>query len=108
MDAQWDESFFDAQQEDASIYWVCFWTGDDIEWSAQHDPQRVTGAESVEEVLAWISRERGERRFELFVETIDHAESRARGWESYRNLVRLAGDYRPSGVTVTIPISVAD
>lgn len=107
MEARWDKSFF-AQQKDALIYWVCFWTGDDIEWAAQHDPQRVTGAESVEEVLAWISRERGERRFELFVEPIDHAESRARGWEPYRNLLRLAGDYRPGGGTVTIPLSSAN
>jgi hypothetical protein len=108
VEATWDESFFDAQQHDASIHWVCFWTGDDIEWSAQHDPQRVTGADSVEEVLVWISRERGERRFELFVETIDHVESRVRGWEPHPNLVRLAGDFRPGGVTVTIPLSLAD
>jgi hypothetical protein len=108
VEVRWDESFFQAQQQDASVYWVCFWTGDDIERSAQHDPQRVTGADSIEEVLAWISRERGERRFELFVEAIDHAGSRGRGCEPYRNLVRLAGDFRPGGVTVTIPLSSAD
>lgn len=108
VEARWDESFFEADQEDASIYWVCFWTGDDIEWSAQHDPQRVTGADSIEEVLAWVSRERGDRRFELFVETVDHAQSHARGWQPFRKLVRLAGDYTPRGVTITIPLSSAD
>ncbi|MFC9919809.1 hypothetical protein [Agromyces binzhouensis] len=78
MNAEWDESFFEAQQQDARAYWVCFWTGDDVEQAARHDPQRITGARSVEEVLAWLIREKGERHFELFVETLDHAETRSR------------------------------
>jgi len=104
MQAEWDESFFEAPSEDASVYWVCFWTGDDVETSAQHDPQRVTDAGSVEEVLAWVSRERGERRFELFVETVDYAESRDVGWAPHRKLVRLAGNFRPARTEVTIPL----
>lgn len=103
MRAEWDESFFEADmKEDASVYWVCFWTGDDEAQAAQHDPQRVTGADSVEEVLAWIARERGDRRYELFTETVDHAESPDEGWTACRNLVRLAGDFRPAGSSVTI------
>lgn len=108
MRAEWDESFFEGQREEASVYWVCFWTGDDVERAAQHDPQRVVGAESVKEVLAWISRERGERRFELFVETVGHAESADVGWAPHRKLVRLAGDFRPAGSSVTIPLTRAD
>lgn len=108
MDAEWDESFFEAGQEQASIYWVCFWTGDDIERAAQHDPQRITGAGSVDEVLAWVSRERGQRRFELFVETADDAPSRSREWTPRRRLIRLAGDFRPAAVTVTIPFFAVD
>ncbi|WP_395244444.1 hypothetical protein ACGGZK_01175 [Agromyces sp. MMS24-K17] len=108
MQADWDESYFDAQRQDASTYWVCFWTGDDVEQAAQHDPHRITGAASVEEVLDWVHRERGERRFELFVETLDHAESRERGWVTERRLVRLAGDFRPAGVSVTIPLTQGD
>lgn len=108
METEWDESFFGTQQEHASIYWVCFWTGDDIRSAAQHDPQRVTGAESIEEVISWISRERGERRYELFVETLDHAESRSRGWAPYRKLLRLAGDFDPAGTSVTIPFVRTD
>ena len=104
MQAEWDESYFDAQQEDPSIYWVCFWTGDDVEVSAQHDPQRITGAESIEEVLEWLHREKGERGFELFVETADRVETREHGWTDYRKLIRLAGDFRPSGRTFTIPL----
>jgi hypothetical protein len=102
MRVEWDESYFEAQQQDASVYWVCFWTGDDVDQPARHDPQRVTGAGSVDEVLAWISVEKGERRFELFVETVDHAESRDSGWISYRNLIRLGGDFRPGGTTVSV------
>jgi hypothetical protein len=94
--AVWDESYFDAQQEDASTYWVCFWTGDGSEQGARHDPQRIRGAASVEEVLAWVNVEKGERRFELFVETTDHAESRESGWVARRKLLRLAGDFRPA------------
>ncbi|MGI9822073.1 hypothetical protein [Agromyces sp. Marseille-Q5079] len=108
MLAEWDESFFDAQQQDASVYWVCFWTGDDVEQSAQHDPQRITGAGSVEEVLTWLAQERGERRFELFVETVDHAESREHGWLAQRNLVRLAGDFTPGSTSVTFSMTKSD
>ena len=100
MQAEWDESFFEAQQQDASVYWVCFWTGDDVEQAAQHDPQRITGADSVEVVLAWLARERGERRFELFVETVDPI--------APRNLIRLAGDFRPRGISATITFTQTD
>lgn len=105
MNAEWDESFLDAQQQDAHVYWVCFWTGDDVEQAARHDPQRITGARSVEEVLAWLIREKGERHFELFVETLDHAETRDSGWVARRNLVRLAGDFRPAGSSITISLT---
>jgi hypothetical protein len=101
MRAEWDESYFEAQPEDAVVYWVCFWTGDDIERSAQHDPHRVTGVESVEEVIAWVHAEKGERYFELFVETDGNAETREHGWMPYRKLIRLAGDFTPGGTTVT-------
>lgn len=97
MRTEWDESYFDAQQNDASIYWVCFWDGDDIALSARHDPQRITEASTIEEVLAWVHAEKGERRFELFVETTDHVETRESGWTAYRKLIRLAGDFRPGG-----------
>lgn len=93
MHAEWDESYFDARQEDPSIYWVCYWTGDDVEQSARHDPQRISGVESVAEVLEWVHEVKGERRFELLVETTDRAESRAHGWTDRRKLIRLAGDY---------------
>ncbi|MFG6504564.1 hypothetical protein [Microbacterium sp. P05] len=105
MRVEWDESYFEAKQQDASVYWVCFWTGDDVDQPTRHDPQRVTEAESVEEVLAWISAEKGERRFELFVETADHAESRESGWVSYRKLIRLAGDFHPGGTTVSVVLT---
>ncbi|MCR2763341.1 hypothetical protein NQ152_07435 [Microbacterium sp. zg.B48] len=108
MQSERDESFFEAQPEDAFVYWVCFWTGDDVETPAQHDPQRVSDADSVEEVLAWISRERGERGFELFVETVEYAESRDVGSTPHRKLVRLAGHFRPAGTQVTIPLIRAD
>ncbi len=109
MQAEWDESFFDVgQREDASLYWVCFWNGDDIEHPAQHDPHRVTGARSVEEVLEWVHRTKGDRRFELFVEMADHAESPEDGWVVIRNLVRLAGDFHPAASEVTIPLTDAD
>ena len=100
MQATWDESFFELQQEDASVYWVCFWTGDDIDQAARHDPQRITGAASIEEVLAWLNSEKGDRRFELFVETTDHAQSRDGGWISRRKLIRLAGDFHPAATSV--------
>jgi hypothetical protein len=108
MQAEWDESYFEARQQDASVFWVCFWTGDDIEHAARHDPQRITGAGSVEEVLAWLLREKGERKFELFVETVDHAESREHGWTARGTLIRLAGDFRPSGSSFTVPFTQAD
>ena len=63
MHAEWDESYFDAGQEEPSIYWVCFWTGDDVEQAARHDPQRITGAGSVAEVLEWVHEVKEERRF---------------------------------------------
>jgi hypothetical protein len=106
--AVWDESYFDAQQEDAHVYWVCFWTGDDIDQAARHDPQRITGAASIEEVLGWLNTVKGERRFELFVETADHVEARESGWTSVRKLIRLAGDFRPAGTSVTITFSRPD
>ncbi|NQX12835.1 hypothetical protein HQQ80_14445 [Microbacteriaceae bacterium VKM Ac-2855] len=103
MQATWDESYFDAQQgEDTPVYWVCFWTGDDVERPATHDPQRITGAASVADVLDWLREEKGDRRFELFVETLDHAESRETGWTARRKLIRLAGDFRPGGTSETV------
>ena len=108
MQAKWDESFLDSQQQYAPVYWVCFWTGDDVEQATQHDPQRVTGAESVEEVLAWVALEKGERRFELFVETVDRVESRAQGWTAQRSLIRLAGDFRAGSTTVTVTLIQPD
>lgn len=109
MQAEWDESFLEADmREDASVYWVCFWTGDDEVHAAQHDPQRITGAESVEEVLTWITQVRGDRRYELFVETVDHAESPDHGWTACRDLVRLAGDFRPEVSSVTIALTRED
>jgi hypothetical protein len=106
--AEWDESYFDAQRENASVHWVCFWTGDDVERSARHDPQRITEAASIEEVLAWLHAELGERRFELFVETTDHAETRDFGWMPHRNLVRLAGNFQPSGTSTTVRFTRPD
>ncbi|MFF2274116.1 hypothetical protein ACFVTX_17710 [Agromyces sp. NPDC058136] len=100
MQVEWDETFFEAAQLEASAYWVCFWTGDDIEVAARHDPQRITGAASVDEVLAWLQREQGDRRYELFVETVDPAGS--------RELVRLGGDFRPRGSAVTITLTSLD
>lgn len=108
MRAVWDESYFDVQQEDATIYWVCFWAGDDIEQAARHDPQRITEAASVETVLDWVAVEKGDRRFELFVETADHAETRERGWLARRKLIRLAGDFRPASTSVTLSFSSLD
>ena len=108
MRAEWDESYFDAQPEDAAVYWVCFWTGDDIERPAAYDPQRVTGAESVEEVLAWVHAVKGERFFELFVETDGNSQTREHGWMPYRKRIRLAGDFTPAGVTVTITATRPD
>ncbi|MGO4783941.1 hypothetical protein [Cryobacterium sp. W22_MBD10_FK3] len=105
MKAEWDESFFDAQQEEASVYWVCFWTGDDIEQPARHDPPRITGVTSIEEVLTWLHTTKGERLFELFVETTDRTETRDLGWISYRNLIRLAGDFRPAGSSFSIGLT---
>ncbi|MBM3714637.1 MAG: hypothetical protein FJW64_02690 [Actinobacteria bacterium] len=94
------------QREDASTYWVCFWTGDDVEQPASHDPRRITGAESVAEVLAWVQEVREERRFELFVETTERAETRMHGRTDDRRPVRLTGDFTPRGVTSTITLSV--
>jgi len=102
---EWDESFFDAQQEEASVYWVCFWTGDDIEQPARHDPQRITGATSIEEVLTWLHTTKGERLFELFVEIADHNATSDVGRSSYRSLLRLAGDFRPGGTLLTISLT---
>ncbi|GAB2971825.1 hypothetical protein [Frigoribacterium salinisoli] len=105
MQAEWDESYFGAQQEDPSTYWVCFWTTDDIEHAATHDPHRITGARSIEEVLDWVHEVKGERRFELFVETLDPSETRTDGWSDYRKLVRLGGDFRPGNLTSTLTAS---
>ena len=77
----------------------------DVEQAARHDPQRITGAESVEEVLEWVHREKGERRFELFVETLDRAQTRDSGWIDHRKRIRLAGDFLPAGTTTTITFS---
>lgn len=106
MKFEWDESFFDAQREEPSIYWVCFWTGDDTERAAQHNPQRITGAESIEEVIEWLHAEKGERRFELFVETVGSPVRRGDGRIDYRNLIRLAGDFRPGRAMNKIPLTV--
>lgn len=108
MRAEWDESFFDAQNEDPLIYWVCFWTGDDVDVPARHDPQRISGATSVEEVLAWLHNVKGERRFELFVETTGHTETRESGWAPYRNLIRLGGDFQPNADSITITFTRSD
>lgn len=108
MQAEWDESCFDAQQEDPSVYWVCFWTGDDTEHAALHDPQRITGAESVEEVIEWLHEVKGERRFELFVETVQRVETREYGWTEQRLLLRLAGDFEPRGTTVVVRLTADD
>lgn len=108
MLVEWDESYFDAQQEEPMVYWVCFWTGDDIHQPARHDPQRITGASSVEEVLTWLHATKGDRGFELFVETTDHAEKRDSGWTSFRNLVRLAGDFRPGGSAFTTGLTQSE
>jgi hypothetical protein len=102
---EWDESFFNAQQEEASVYWVCFWAGDDIEQPARHDPQRITAATSIEGVLTWLHATKGERRFELFVETPGQTETRDVGRNSYRSLIRLAGDFRPGGTSFTISLT---
>jgi hypothetical protein len=102
---EWDESYLDAQQEEASVYWVCFWTGDDIEQAARHDPQRITGATSIEEVLTWLHTTKGKRRFELFVELPDQTEARHLDRNSYRSLIRLAGDFRPGGTSFTTSLT---
>lgn len=102
MKASWDESFFDAQREEPTTYWVCFWTSNDDDVAVQHDPQRITGADSVEDVLAWVHNTKGDRGFELFVENSSHSESRDHGWMAFRKLIRLAGNYRPPGTTVTM------
>lgn len=105
MKTGWDESYIGMQREDASTYWVWFWTGDDVEEPASHDPRRITGAESVAEVLAWVQEVREGRRFELFVETTERAETRTHGRTDYRRLVRLASDFTPRGVSSTITLS---
>ncbi|MGW9167924.1 hypothetical protein [Agromyces sp. NPDC055658] len=101
MQAEWDESFLRVRQEDASIYWVWFWTGDDIGQAARHDPQRISDAEAVDEILDWIGRD---RHFELFVEVADHTAS----GDSGRRLIRLAGDFRPAGTVVNITLTAAE
>ena len=52
--------------------------------------------------------EKGERRFELFVDTTDHAESRDFGWSSRRKLVRLAADFPSTGTSITIAVGQPD
>jgi hypothetical protein len=76
--------------------------GDDVDRPAAYDPQRVTGADSVEEVLAWVQAVKGERFFELFVETDGNSQTREHGWMPYRKRIRLAGDFTPARVTVTL------
>ncbi|PPF25707.1 MULTISPECIES: hypothetical protein [unclassified Rathayibacter] len=105
MRAEWNEAFFDAQREEPLTYWVCFWIGADDELAVTHDPQRITDADSVEEVLAWIHDTKGDRDFELFVETLNHTETREHGWMPARNLIHLAGNYRPPGTTSTLSAS---
>jgi hypothetical protein len=102
-----DESFFEYNQIEMPTYWVCFWT--EVEGStAMHDPVRVEGAESVGEVIKWINETRGSRSYELFAEAEDRAESREFGWVDRKQLVRLAGDFRPASTVVTILLSTKD
>lgn len=104
--SEWDESFFDVWRgEEASAYWVCFWTRDDVESSAKHDPQRLLGATSVVDVLEWIANTKGDRRFELFVELGGGAPPEPSDEAAHRHLVRLAGDFRPAETTVTIELT---
>lgn len=99
MNINWDESFFGHGQVDSPTYWVCFWTAVDGS-SARHDPVRVEGAGSVGEVIEWIDATRGSRRYELFVEADDRAETRESGWVDRKQLLRLAGDFRPASTVV--------
>ncbi|POH65845.1 hypothetical protein C3B61_09810 [Cryobacterium zongtaii] len=107
MDIQWDESFFQRTQVEQPIYWVCFWT-EISDATAMHDPMRIVNASSVDEVLNWIHETLGSRRYELFVETTDHAESVQHGWVEQKQLVRLAGNYSPSGTVATVFLTRAD
>ncbi|RFA13860.1 hypothetical protein B7R22_11430 [Subtercola boreus] len=95
MKAEWDESFFERVQVDAAVYWVCFWTHV-VNSSERHDPTRIDGADSVEEVLAWIDANVGTRSYELFVEVADRVQTVDHGRVDAKKLVRLAGDIRPS------------
>jgi hypothetical protein len=97
----WDESFFDHGRVEEPIYWVCFWT-EAQDSTAMHDPVRIDGAGSVNEVLAWVRETLGSRGYELFVEANDHAESREQGWVDRKQLVRLSGNYRPPSTVVAI------
>ncbi|MCS5718800.1 hypothetical protein N1027_11710 [Herbiconiux sp. CPCC 205763] len=99
MDISWDESFFSHGQIEMPTYWVCFWTA--VEGSsAMHDPVKVEGAESVNEVIEWIHATRGSRGYELFVEANDRVETRDSGWVDRKQFVRLAGDFRPASTVV--------
>lgn len=79
-----------------------FGPGTTLNRAARHDPQRITGAASIEEILGWVQVEKDERRFALLVETTDHAETRGRGWTARRKLIRLAGDFRPAANSVAL------
>jgi hypothetical protein len=99
MDINWDESFFEHSQIEAPTYWVCFWT-EVAGSSAIHDPVRITGAQSVDEVNEWIQQTLGSRGYELFVEANDRAESRESGLVDRKQLVRLAGNFRPASTVI--------
>jgi hypothetical protein len=99
MNVVWDESFFEHGQVEDPIYWVCFWTKAQ-DSTAMHDPVRIDGAESVNEVLAWVNETLGSRGYELFVEASDRVESSELGWVDRKQLVRLAGNFRPPSTVV--------
>lgn len=94
MYINWDESFFEHRQLQEPPYWVCFWTEADGS-SAMHDPVRVEGATSVDEVIKWIDKTLGSRSYELFVEANDRVESRDSGWIDGKQLIRLVGNFQP-------------
>lgn len=99
MNISWDESFFEHGQIEEPTYWVCFWTQVDGS-TAMHDPVRVEGVKSVDEVIKWIDESLGSRSYELFVEANDRVESGESGWIDRKQLVRLAGNFRPESAVV--------
>ncbi|WP_267784925.1 hypothetical protein [Paenarthrobacter ureafaciens] len=68
-------------------------------WSISEDPSvapnlsawRIKGAADVHEAIDWANNECGGRRYELFLEWIDHAQSKDRGWVPLVCVSRLAG-----------------